>query len=103
MPGYIDIGQRYEGNGEAEELKAFQTGGCLGTADLGERSAILTATLPSPYTPYTSISPHAGHPYTKFYLKSLGLPTFSHFGCSNGLNFPALCEGAVLYDLLVVV
>lgn len=31
VPGYIDIGQRYEGNGEAEELKAFQTGGCLGT------------------------------------------------------------------------
>src|SRR4051812_3900887 len=31
VPAYIDIGQRYEGNGEAEELKAFQTGGVLGT------------------------------------------------------------------------
>src|SRR5438046_468197 len=31
VPAYIDIGQRYEGNGEAEELKAFQTAGCLGS------------------------------------------------------------------------
>src|SRR4029077_3974669 len=31
VPAYIDIGQRYEGNGEAEELKAFQTGGVLGS------------------------------------------------------------------------
>jgi hypothetical protein len=31
VPPFIDIGQRYEGNGEAEELKAFQTGGFLGT------------------------------------------------------------------------
>lgn len=31
MPPFIDIGQRYEGNGEAEELKAFQTGGFLGS------------------------------------------------------------------------
>jgi len=31
MPPFIDIGQPYEGNGEAEELKAFQTGGFLGT------------------------------------------------------------------------
>ena len=30
VPAFIDIGQIYEGNGEAEELKAFQTGGCLG-------------------------------------------------------------------------
>jgi uncharacterized protein (DUF1501 family) len=30
VPAYIDIGQRYE-NGEAEELKAFQTGGVLGS------------------------------------------------------------------------
>lgn len=30
IPAFIDIGQSYEGNGEAEELKAFQTGGCLG-------------------------------------------------------------------------
>lgn len=31
IPAFIDIGQGYEGNGEAEELKAFQTGGCLGS------------------------------------------------------------------------
>ena len=31
MPAFIDIGQGYEGNGEAEELKAFQTGGFLGS------------------------------------------------------------------------
>jgi Protein of unknown function (DUF1501) len=31
VPPFIDIGQSYEGNGEAEELKAFQTGGCLGS------------------------------------------------------------------------
>ena len=34
MPPFIDIGQPYEGNGEAEELKAFQTAGVLG-ADNG--------------------------------------------------------------------
>jgi len=31
IPALIDIGQGYEGNGESEELKAFQTGGCLGS------------------------------------------------------------------------
>lgn len=31
IPAFIDIGQSYEGNGEAEELRAFQTGGCLGS------------------------------------------------------------------------
>ncbi len=31
VPAFIDIGQRYEGNGEAEELKAFQTAGFLGS------------------------------------------------------------------------
>lgn len=31
VPAYIDVGQRVEGNGEGEELKAFQTGGVLGT------------------------------------------------------------------------
>jgi hypothetical protein len=30
VPAYIDIGQRIDGNGESEELKAFQTGGVLG-------------------------------------------------------------------------
>jgi hypothetical protein len=31
VPAFIDIGQSYEGNGEAEELKAFQTAGVLGS------------------------------------------------------------------------
>jgi Protein of unknown function (DUF1501) len=31
IPAFVDIGQAYEGNGESEELKAFQTGGCLGS------------------------------------------------------------------------
>lgn len=31
MPAFIDVGQPYEGNGEAEELKAFQTAGFLGS------------------------------------------------------------------------
>ncbi|MDX2038864.1 MAG: DUF1501 domain-containing protein [Isosphaeraceae bacterium] len=31
VPAYIDIGQKVDGNGEGEELKAFQTGGILGT------------------------------------------------------------------------
>ncbi len=31
IPSFIDIGQPYEGNGEAEELKAFQTAGVLGS------------------------------------------------------------------------
>ncbi len=31
MPPFIEIGQSYDGNGEAEELKAFTTGGFLGS------------------------------------------------------------------------
>ncbi len=31
LPPFIDIGQPWVGNGEAEELKAFQTGGILGS------------------------------------------------------------------------
>src|SRR5579872_6060051 len=31
IPAFIDVGQGYEGNGESEELKAFQSGGCLGS------------------------------------------------------------------------
>lgn len=31
MPAFINIGQRFEGNGEAEELKAFTTGGFFGS------------------------------------------------------------------------
>ena len=31
MPAFIDIGQRLEGVGEKEELKAFHTAGFLGS------------------------------------------------------------------------
>lgn len=31
LPPFIEIGQSYAGNGEAEELKAFSTAGCLGS------------------------------------------------------------------------
>jgi Protein of unknown function (DUF1501) len=31
VPAFIDVGQPYEGNGEAEEIKAFETGGFLGS------------------------------------------------------------------------
>ena len=31
MPPFINIGQRLEGNGESEELKAFTTGGFFGS------------------------------------------------------------------------
>lgn len=31
LPAFIDVGQPYEGNGEAEELKSFQTAGFLGS------------------------------------------------------------------------
>lgn len=31
MPAFVNIGQRFEGNGEAEEIKAFTTGGFFGS------------------------------------------------------------------------
>ena len=40
MPPFIDIGQRLEGNGEKEELKAFHTAGFFGTRVRPVQSAV---------------------------------------------------------------
>ncbi len=59
LPGFIDIGQRYEGNGEAEELKAFQTGGCLGRAFDPFR-------IPDPASAVSVVRPPAGMSRERF-------------------------------------
>jgi hypothetical protein len=59
VPAYIDIGQRYEGNGEAEELKAFQTGGVLGT-EFGPFR------VPDPADAVASVRPPAGMTLSRF-------------------------------------
>jgi hypothetical protein len=53
IPPFIDIGQRLEGNGEQEELKAFHTAGFLG-AEFGP------FVLPSPQQAIQSVRPPAG-------------------------------------------
>lgn len=58
MPAYIDIGQRYE-NGEAEELKAFQTGGVLG-------SEFGPFRVPDPSDAVASVRPPAGMTLARF-------------------------------------
>jgi hypothetical protein len=59
VPAYIDIGQRYEGNGEAEELKAFQTGGVLGT-EFGPFR------VPDPIDAVAAVRPPAGMTLERF-------------------------------------
>lgn len=59
VPAYIDIGQRYDGNGEAEELKAFQTGGVLG-AEFGPFR------IPDPSVAVSSVRPPAGMTVSRF-------------------------------------
>lgn len=59
VPAYIDVGQRYEGNGEAEELKAFQTGGVLGTEYGPFR-------VPNPTDAVASVRPPAGMTEERF-------------------------------------
>lgn len=59
LPAFIDIGQRYEGNGEAEELKAFQTGGCLG----GDFNPFR---IPDPEQATTVVRPPAGMSRERF-------------------------------------
>ncbi|RUL88304.1 DUF1501 domain-containing protein [Tautonia sociabilis] len=59
VPAYIDIGQRYEGNGEAEELKAFQTGGVLG-AEFGPFR------VPDPADAVSVVRPPAGMTPSRF-------------------------------------
>jgi hypothetical protein len=70
MPAFIDIGQPYDGNGEAEELKAFQTGGFLG-AEFGPFR------VPDPLQAVSVVRPPAGMSGERFrarrnaYLKLL--------------------------------
>ena len=59
VPAYIDIGQRYEGNGEAEELKSFQTGGVLGT-EFGPFR------IPDPADAVAAVRPPAGMTRARF-------------------------------------
>jgi hypothetical protein len=58
VPAYIDIGQRYE-NGEAEELKAFQTGGVLGSEYGPFR-------VPNPDDAVAAVRPPAGMTIDRF-------------------------------------
>jgi len=53
MPPFINIGQRLEGNGEAEELKAFTTGGFFGS-EYGPFN------LPNPEDAMAAVRPPAG-------------------------------------------
>ena len=59
VPAYIDIGQRYDGNGEAEELRAFQTGGVLGT-EFGPFH------VPNPSDAAETVRPPAGMSLSRF-------------------------------------
>ena len=59
IPAFIDIGQRLEGVGEKEELKAFHTGGFLGT----EFGPFL---LPHPKNAIESVKPPKGMTPSRF-------------------------------------
>jgi hypothetical protein len=59
VPAYIDIGQPYEGNGEAEELKAFQTAGFLGAEHGPFR-------IPDPRQAIQSLRPPGGMTASRF-------------------------------------
>jgi len=70
VPAFIDIGQPYAGNGEAEELKAFQTAGFLGSEYGPFR-------VPEPAQAVNTVRPPAGMSRKRFrrrrenYLKLL--------------------------------
>jgi hypothetical protein len=59
LPAYIDIGQRYDGNGEAEELRSFQTGGVLG-------SEFGPFRIPDPKDAVAAVRPPAGMTISRF-------------------------------------
>ena len=59
VPAYIDIGQRYDGNGESEELRSFQTGGVLGT-EFGPFR------IPDPTDAVAAVRPPAGMTLSRF-------------------------------------
>lgn len=59
VPAFIDIGQPYEGNGEAEELKSFQTAGFLGSEYGPFR-------IPEPAQAINAVRPPAGMSAKRF-------------------------------------
>ena len=59
IPAFIDVNQPYEGNGEAEELKAFQTAGFLG-------SEFGPFRVPRPDQAVSSVRPPAGMSVERF-------------------------------------
>ena len=59
LPAFIDIGQSYENNGEAEELKAFQTAGFLG-------SEFGPFRIPDPATAVQAVRPPGGMSADRF-------------------------------------
>ncbi|MFK5924892.1 MAG: DUF1501 domain-containing protein [Verrucomicrobiota bacterium] len=59
LPSFIEIGQSYAGNGEAEELKAFSTGGCLGSEHGPFR-------ISDPADAIKSVRPPAGMTFGRF-------------------------------------
>src|SRR5580704_18625981 len=59
IPAFINIGQRLEGNGESEELKAFTTGGFLGS-EFGPFN------LPYPTDAVASVRPPRGMTAARF-------------------------------------
>jgi hypothetical protein len=78
VPAFIDVGQPYEGNGEAEELKAFQTAGFLGSEYGPFR-------VPDPKQAIATVRPPAGMSLQRFrarraaYMKMLQAgPTYEH-------------------------
>ena len=77
VPAFIDIGQPYVGNGEAEELKAFQTGGFLGSEYGPFR-------IPEPAQAIDTVRPPAGMSMKRFrrrrenYLKLLKASPLYH-------------------------
>ncbi|MCD8533327.1 MAG: DUF1501 domain-containing protein, partial [Verrucomicrobia bacterium] len=65
LPPFIDIGQPWAGNGEAEELKAFQTAGILGSEYGPFR-------VPYPEEAVKSVRPPAGWTMERFRHRRLG-------------------------------
>lgn len=59
MPAFIEIGQSYDGNGEAEELKAFTSGGFLG-------SEFGPFRIPDAREAMKAVQPPAGMTLTRF-------------------------------------
>ncbi|MCH8828250.1 MAG: DUF1501 domain-containing protein [Planctomycetes bacterium] len=87
VPPFIDIGQPYVGNGEAEELKAFQTAGFLGSEHGPFR-------IPEPTQAINTVRPPAGMSMKRFrrrrqnYLKMLKASPL--YGAANGFQRQSL-------------